>query len=180
MSKILFERILSVSLFVSRFNHPFMRFLFSLFMLFVLGSARPAAAQSADARAAAPEASRRLALAARHNASAERPMRLACAPLGGQVFDPNGEPLQGATLLVQGTYDVYVTDADGRFQLTAPVYEGQVLTVQAAGYTLQEVPLTDCALPRLVLELMPGAHIRHSGKRAGQVTRLDGRNTTMK
>ena len=157
-----------------------MRLLITLFLLIVLGSARPATAQSADTRAVAPETSRRLALASRAAAPADRPMRLACAPLIGQVFDADGDPLKGATLLVQGTYDVYVTDSDGRYQLTAPVYEGQVLTVQAAGYDVQQVPLTDCALPRLVLTRMAGAHIRRSGKRAGQVTRLDGRNTTMK
>lgn len=98
--------------------------------------------------------------------------RLACAPLTGQVFDPNGAPLVGATLLVKGTQQVYVTDAEGRFQLTAPVYQGQVLAVQAAGFIIRDVPLADCTLPRLVLERKADARIKRSGKRAGQVLRI--------
>ena len=113
-------------------------------------------------------------------AAVARPLRLACAPLGGQVFDPDGRPLVGATLLVQGTQHVYVTDAGGQFRFTEPVYQGQVLTVQAAGYTPREVPLADCTLPRLVLEQAAGARIKRSGPRAGQVTRLGDRSTTLR
>ena len=107
-------------------------------------------------------------------------MRLACAPLSGQVFDPNGQPLLGATLLIKGTHQVYVTDSEGKFLLTEPVYQGQVLTVQAAGYIARDVSLDDCTLPRLVLEQAVGAHIKRSGKRVGQVIRLDHRSTNMK
>ena len=107
-------------------------------------------------------------------------MKMACAPLGGQVFEANGRPLLGATLLIKGTHQVYVTNADGQFDLTDTVYEGQVLTVQAAGYTTREIPLTDCTLPRLVLEKAPDARIKRSGKRAGQVLRLNHRNTNLK
>lgn len=119
-----------------------------------------------------PDASRQLALASRAADAPAKPARLACAPLGGKVYDPNGRPLMGATLLIKGTQKVYVTDTTGHFRFTAPVYEGQVLTVQAAGFRLREVPLNDCALPRLVLERNPEAHLRRSGKRAGQVTRM--------
>ncbi len=107
-------------------------------------------------------------------------MRLACAPLIGRIFEPNGEPLVGATLLVKGTHEVYVTDSEGKFQLTQTVYQGQVLTVGAAGYIPQEVSLDDCTLPRVVLALDPTARIRRSGKRAGQVVRLNNRSTTLK
>jgi hypothetical protein len=86
----------------------------------------------------------------------------------------------GATLLVKGTHQIYVTDSEGKFQLTDPVYEGQVLTIGAAGYNPQDVPLTDCTLPRLVLEKDPTARIKRNGKRAGQVTRLNNRNTNLK
>ncbi|GAB3585392.1 hypothetical protein GCM10027345_33610 [Hymenobacter daeguensis] len=101
-------------------------------------------------------------------------------PLVGKVYDPNGAPLVGATLLVKGTHDIYVTDSEGKFLLSNTVYEGQQLTVGAAGYIPQDVPLTDCTLPRLVLEKDPTAHIKRSGKRIGQVTRLNNRRTNLK
>lgn len=123
-----------------------------------------------------------IALASRPNADdpAGGPQRLACAPLLGQVFDPNGQPLVGATLLVKGTHQVYVTDSDGKFQLTDAVYQNQVLTIGAAGYTPRDIVLDDCTLPRLVLEKDPDARIKRTGKRAGQVIRLKNRNTTLK
>lgn len=155
------------------------------YLLFIIGLALASGAQSAAAQgtAAAPEGSTRdrIALATRDAASARpRPLRLACAPLLGVVFEPNGQPLVGATLLVKGTHQVYVTDSEGKFQLTEAIYQGQELTVGAAGYRSQDVALADCALPRLVLEKLPGARIKRSGKRAGQVTRLHNRSTNLR
>ncbi|MDB5233764.1 MAG: hypothetical protein JWR44_757 [Hymenobacter sp.] len=139
------------------------------------------AAQRAGARSApAGKAQERIALSSRPEEGGRRPLRLACAPLVGQVFEPNGRPLVGATLLVKGTYQVYVTDSEGRFQLTDPIYEGQTLTIDAAGYISQDVPLADCTLPRLVLARDPSAHIKRSGQRAGQVLRLNNRSTNLK
>jgi guanyl-specific ribonuclease Sa len=146
-------------------------------------TARSGAAQSASAQSATTNsAQERIALSSRPAASAESPrrMKLACAPLSGQVFEANGRPLLGATLLIKGTHQVYVTNGDGQFDLTDTVYQGQVLTVQAAGYTTQEIPLNDCTLPRLVLEKAPDARIKRNGKRAGQVLRLNHRNTNLK
>ena len=148
-----------------------MRFLFAAFLLAV------ALLHTPTARAQRPKA----AGPPRRNAAATPPKnvvrptraRLACPPLGGQVFDPNGAPLLGATLLVKGTQQVYVTNAEGRFELTAPVYQGQVLAVQAAGFAGLDVPLVDCTLPRLVLARASGARIKRNGKRAGQVLRLN-------
>ncbi|MBD2723206.1 carboxypeptidase-like regulatory domain-containing protein [Hymenobacter armeniacus] len=142
---------------------------------------RPALAQSADSRpSSAGSAPERIALSNRPDRSAARPARLMCAPITGQVFDPNGQPLVGATLLIKGTHQTYVTDALGRFQLSDPVYEGQVLDVEAAGYTLQHVALDDCTLPRLVLAPAPDARFRKHGKKAGQVMRLNHRSTNLK
>lgn len=83
-------------------------------------------------------------------------------------------------MLVKGTQQVYVTDANGQFKLTETVYQGQVLTIDAAGYLTREVALADCTLPHLVLKRIPDAHIKHKGKRTGQVTRLHSRNTNLK
>jgi len=151
-----------------------MRLLFLAATFALLCSTRPASAQRADTQPpTASSSSERAAPTARSG-------QLACVPLLGKVYDPNGVPLVGATLLVKGTHDIYVTDSEGKFLLSNTVYEGQVLTVGAAGYLPQDVPLTDCTLPRLVLEKNPTAHIKRSGKRAGQVTRLNNRRTNLK
>src|SRR5205823_824381 len=120
-------------------------FLVAAFAL-VCGS-QTVSAQHADVQpASASNASDRLASSARPETTpaAREPMRLACVPLVGKVFDPNGNPLAGATLLIKGTHDIYVTDSEGKFLLSGAVYDGQVLTVGAAGYNAQDVPLTDC------------------------------------
>jgi hypothetical protein len=146
-----------------------------------LGTQTAAAQQANSQPVTASNAQNRIALSSRPEAAKPiRAMRLACAPIVGRVYEPNGNPLMGATLLVKGTHQIYVTDSEGKFQLTDPVYEGQVLTIGAAGYNPQDVPLTDCTLPRLVLEKDPTARIKRNGKRAGQVTRLNNRNTNLK
>ncbi|MET4075231.1 carboxypeptidase-like regulatory domain-containing protein [Hymenobacter sp. UYCo722] len=155
-----------------------MRILLASFVLLAC-AARPAAAQSSSATAAA-SAQNQLALSEGRTAASPRRMRLACAPLMGQVFEANGRPLLGATLLVKGTHQVYVTDAEGKFLITDVVYQGQQLTIGAAGYVSQDVALEECTLPRLVLAKEPTAHIRRSGKRAGQLIRLDGKSVDMK
>ena len=140
---------------------------------------RPASAQSARATASA-GAQNRLALSEGRPEVSPRRMRLACAPLMGQVFEANGRPLLGATLLVRGTHQVYVTDSKGKFLITDVMYQGQQLTIGAAGYITQDVALEDCVLPRLVLAKEPTAHIRRNGKRAGQLIRLNGKSVDMK
>ena len=150
-----------------------------LTLVALAGSSQVAAAQSASILPPT-NSQERVALSARPERSTRRPLRLACAPLAGQVFEANGRPLLGATLLVKGTHQVYVTDAQGKFQVTDVVYQGQELTINAAGYISQDVALNDCILPRLVLEKDPTAHIRRTGKRAGQLIRLQGKSVDMK
>jgi DNA-directed RNA polymerase subunit H (RpoH/RPB5) len=157
--------------------------LFSLALgLAAVCGTRPAFAQSVDSRSstAANTSEQRIALSEGPDRAPVAPARLMCAPISGQVYDPNGNPLVGATLLVKGTHQTYVTDALGRFQLTNPVYEGQILDVEAAGYTLQHVALDDCTLPRLVLARASDARFKKYGKKAGQVVRLNHRSTTLK
>ena len=141
-------------------------------------AAQPAAAQRR--RPAGINAQDQLALSESRLETSPRRMRLACTPLMGQVFEANGRPLLGATLLVKGTHQVYVTDSEGRFHIPDVLYQGQQLTIGAAGYVAQDVSLDDCTLPRLVLAKDPTAHIRRNGKRAGQLIRLNGKNVDMK
>lgn len=161
-----------------------MRLLFFVMALVTVCGTLPVAAQhTGSLKPPASNTKESIALSSRPEveaAAAAGPQRLACAPLLGQVFDPNGKPLVGATLLVKGTHQVYVTDSEGKFQLTETVYQNQVLTIGAAGYTPQDVSLTDCNLPRLVLERNASARIKRNGKRAGQVIRLGNRSTNMK
>jgi len=157
----------------------------SLLLIAVVASAcvvRPVAAQHTHPSSSKPvrNGQQRIALSTRvREDAAARPMRLACTPISGKVFNPNGRPLAGATLLIKGTQQVYATDSEGKFLFTEPVYEGQVLAIEAAGYTTREIALTDCALPRLVLERSASARIKRNGKRAGQVVRLNSRNTNL-
>ena len=158
-----------------------MRFIFLILAVISLCGIRPAAAQRASTLPIVSDKSQeRIALANKPEVPASRPLQMACAPLGGQVFEPNGQPLAGATLLIKGTNQVYVANSDGQFQLSETVYQGQILTVQAAGYVTQDIPLNNCVLPRLVLVRAAGARIKRSGKRAGQVTRLDNRSTNLR
>ena len=158
-----------------------MRFIFLILAVIGLCGIRPAAAQRASTLPIVSDKSQeRIALANKPEVPASRPLQMACAPLGGQVFEPNGQPLAGATLLIKGTSQVYVANSDGQFQLSETVYQGQTLTVQAAGYVTQDIPLNNCVLPRLVLVRAAGARIKRSGKRAGQVTRLDNRSTNLR
>jgi hypothetical protein len=55
------------------------------------------------------------------------------------------------------------------------MYKGQKLTVGAAGYIARDMTLTDCNLPRLVLEQAADARIKQKGTRTGQVVRLNGK-----
>ena len=57
--------------------------------------------------------------------------------LSGTVVDENGDPLPGAAVLIKGTSDGTVTDADGAFSLSVP--NGATLTVSFIGYTDQDV-----------------------------------------
>jgi TonB family protein len=61
----------------------------------------------------------------------------------GQVISAeDGTPLPGVNVLVQGTTEGAVTDANGNYQLAA-VSADQKLTFSFIGYLTQEVPVTD-------------------------------------
>lgn len=59
--------------------------------------------------------------------------------ISGQVTDENGDPLIGATVLVQGTSSGTTTDIDGNFTLTVP--DDAVLVISYVGYLTQVVPV---------------------------------------
>ena len=58
----------------------------------------------------------------------------------GIVVDEAGEPVIGATILIKGTYQGTVTDANGNFILTAPA--GGTLLISYVGFITEEVPVS--------------------------------------
>jgi TonB-linked SusC/RagA family outer membrane protein len=67
--------------------------------------------------------------------------RLQAVKVTGRVVDDlTGEPLPGASIVVQGTTIGVTTDAQGRFELTVP-NETDILVVSYVGYFRLEVPL---------------------------------------
>lgn len=57
----------------------------------------------------------------------------------GQVKDPSGETVIGASVLLKGTTVGTVTDLDGFFQISAPT--NGTLVISYIGYTTKEVPI---------------------------------------
>ena len=60
-------------------------------------------------------------------------------PITGMVTDANGEPIPGATVLIEGTNSGTATDIDGKFSLDAE--EGAVLLISFIGYQSQRITL---------------------------------------
>lgn len=140
------------------------------------GSLTASAQQAGPPTTPARPATNRLALASPAEAAPAAPAkaaRLACSSrLDGQVLDADGKPLIGATVTVKGTPHTFITNGEGHYLIDAPVYQGQVLEIEAAGYTTRELTLTDCTVPVAGLELAAGTRIKKKGKRAGQIVRF--------
>lgn len=152
-----------------------MRCSFLSFVLISFLSGFSAFAQRAEKTPAARPASSTLALAAEPAAPSTAPAaapRLACTKLNGQVVGLDGRPLVGATVTLKGTPHLYITNSEGRYLVEVPVYQGQVLEVEAAGYTTREISLSDCTAPVVGLELAEGTKVKKKGKRAGQIVRF--------
>ena len=76
-----------------------------------------------------------LALTATPSMAAEAPQQN--IKVSGQVVDPDGEPLIGATVRVKGAENGTMTDLDGNFQLDVP--SNSTLVVSYVGYQDKEV-----------------------------------------
>ncbi len=153
---------------------PFLSLL--IFMGLFMGYFSVSAQRAPTQRAAASEPTKPtgsvLALASVADAAPVTAPRLACTKLDGVVLGADGQPLIGATITVKGTQQLYITDGDGKYLIESPVYQGQVLAFEAAGYVTRELKLTDSTVPSVGLELAPGTRIRKNGKHAGQVVRF--------
>ncbi|MTB49900.1 DUF4139 domain-containing protein [Lewinella sp. W8] len=72
---------------------------------------------------------------------AARDIRSGYRSVSGRIFDANGEPLIGATVLVQGTTIGTVADVDGNFRIDVPM-EATALTFSYTGYRSSSRPIT--------------------------------------
>ena len=59
----------------------------------------------------------------------------------GQILDPNGEPIIGASVKLQDTSTGTITDLEGNFSLDVP--EGKKLTISYIGYIQQTITPKD-------------------------------------
>ena len=78
-------------------------------------------------------------------------MALAQRTVTGTVFDTNGEPLIGASVLVQNTTSGTVTDIDGNFSLAVPA-DATTLVVSYTGFTTQDIAVGNESSYNIVLE----------------------------
>lgn len=68
----------------------------------------------------------------------------------GTVKDESGEPLPGATIVVEGTSQVTVTDVQGRFNIN--VNEGAALIISFVGYQSTRIPVGNSTELNIVLK----------------------------
>lgn len=67
----------------------------------------------------------------------------------GQVVDPGGTSLPGVAVLIKGTTEGTVTDADGKYFLSVP--DGTILEFSSMGYQSQEIEVNGKAVINVVL-----------------------------
>jgi len=89
-----------------------------------------------------------------------------CAALSGYVMG-NDKPLAGATVSVQGTRLLTITNSEGYYTLPAANVPKPTLLFSAAGYEAQSLAPTTCADEHVEMQLLPGTRIKQRGKRKG-------------
>lgn len=89
-----------------------------------------------------------------------------CAALSGYVLG-NSKPLAGATVAVQGTRLLSITNSEGYYTLPAANVLKPTLLFSAAGYEAQSISPTTCADEHVEMQLLPGTRIKQRGKRKG-------------
>jgi TonB-dependent starch-binding outer membrane protein SusC len=70
--------------------------------------------------------------------------------VSGRVSSPSGEPLPGVSILIKGSLEGTVTDANGNFSLTG-ISSGSVLVISFIGMETQEVPVGERAFLEVVM-----------------------------
>jgi TonB-dependent SusC/RagA subfamily outer membrane receptor len=64
-------------------------------------------------------------------------------PVRGRITDENGEPLQGASVMIKGTTQGVNTDANGLFEINVPENSSMVLVISFVGMEQKEINVRD-------------------------------------
>ncbi len=80
------------------------------------------------------------------------PIEIAFLNITGEVTNEKGEPLQGATVKVQGTKTIVSTNQKGAFNITTPSATATI-EISFIGYTTQVVTVTDANPVKIVMKL---------------------------
>ncbi|MBX2875291.1 MAG: carboxypeptidase-like regulatory domain-containing protein [Saprospiraceae bacterium] len=78
--------------------------------------------------------------------------------LKGKVVNEEGEPLAGASILLQGRSTGTVSDLDGEFVVSIHYYDRR-MWVSYMGYSTQEILLDDKSLRNLIVVLQKGVKL---------------------
>lgn len=94
-----------------------------------------------------------------------------CRVLTGRVTDQFAYPLTGATIMLRNpgkglNPDAFSTNAEGNYMVTSkqPIPRNTILEVTAAGYSSQELPLTDCKPLDITLVPLEGTRFKADGR----------------
>jgi len=101
--------------------------------------------------------------------------------ISGKVFDSNGEPIPGATVVIKGTRSGVATDVDGSFTLN--IDEDAVLVITSVGFMPQELPVAGRSYLNVVMVsdeklleevVVVGYAVQKKESVVGSVAKLDG------
>ncbi|MGV8134148.1 MAG: TonB-dependent receptor [Mangrovibacterium sp.] len=70
--------------------------------------------------------------------------------ISGTVYDEEGKPVPGASVVIKGTAQGTITDADGAFHVE--VVPGAVLSISFIGYQAQEIQTDDKSVVHVILQ----------------------------
>ncbi len=104
------------------------------------------------------------------------PEATTCKIVNGQVLDENNRPLVGASIGIVGTRELNSTNSEGYYNFVLPVRDEPApvtLRFSAAGYTEQELPVAQCTLPVVTLQLLPGTRVKQGKRHYGKIVKVN-------
>ena len=100
-----------------------------------------------------------------------QPDEFSCRVLTGRVTDQFAYPLTGATIMLRSpgkgyNPDAFSTNAEGSYIVTSkqPIPRNTIIEITAAGYSSQELPLTDCKPLDITLVPLEGTRFKSDGR----------------
>ena len=87
------------------------------------------------------------------SSEAQSALQSATREISGQIFDAQGTPLIGATVMIKGTSKGIHTDTDGKFTLTIPnTGKVVVISISYVGMKTREIGITTQKTIKIKLE----------------------------